>query len=226
MGNNKRKIYRKNTTLAKVTTHNTTLIINMKSELKIRSALTIMENYEVSWFGIIKKINETTYKLIDIMFPPQENKPTFVTTKDSDYPKWYFDTFVKNGNPNLVRLHGHTHPNFGTNPSGTDIQQFKQIKNEVNDFYIQFIINNKLDTFCLLHDIENDKEDNMKVVFEFTEKLKNILDKVVNKEAYTLPFLSDNYIKKLFDLEDPLLDEFEDYDYLLDTGGYDPYEPK
>ena len=140
----------------------------------------IMKKKEVSWFGVIVKTNkENTFRLIDIMFPPQICKNTFVETDDEKFSEWYYKTFIKNNNPFMVRLHGHTHPFFAATPSGTDVNQFKQIMEEVDDYYIQLIINNDMDTYCVYHDKESGKQFDMYVKFEFTEKLEKILDEVV-----------------------------------------------
>src|SRR5690554_8003407 len=89
------------------------LIINMKSELKIRAAMDIMGSYEVSSLGVIVETREKdTFKLIDIMFTPQINIPTFVETDDEIYFKWYIDIFIITNNKKLVRLDVHIHINF------------------------------------------------------------------------------------------------------------------
>jgi len=206
----------------------------MKSELKIRAAMDIMGNYEVSWFGVIVETREKdTFKLIDIMFPPQINRPTFVETDDERYPKWYFDTFIKNNNPKLVRLHGHTHPNFGVSPSGTDVQQFKQIMEEVSDFYIQFIINNSMDVYCMYHDKKEDKQFEMEVEFTFSKTLNNVLNNVVKKETYKPISLPIEYLSGYYDEEGFFTEEDFSEDDDLDRlfleeylGGIDPYEPE
>lgn len=192
-----------------------------------------MKGNEVSWFGIIVNQGNDVFKLVDIMFPPQICKPTFVETDDEKFPKWYFDTFIKGNTPSMVRLHGHTHPNFSVTPSGTDIKQFEGIMNEVDDYYIQFIINNSHNVFCNLHDKVTGEEIPMEVEFTFTKNLEEILKEVVTIPPPVIPkyrsYLYQPYIptKYRVNQEDLYTDEeVEKYlDYLYGEEGIDPYEP-
>ena len=161
------------------------LHISQTVENRMKSALIHMTPYEVSWFGIINKKSKLIYELEEINFPPQICKSTFVETDDEKYPTWFFNTYVKEKKQMQVRLHGHSHPTFAVFPSATDTQQFKGLMNEVNDYFIQFIVNNKLETYCVFHDKKNDSITPMKVVFTGQNDIALELDEVIKKTVYT-----------------------------------------
>ena len=201
-----------------------------------------MKGNEVSWFGIILNEGNDVFKLVDIMFPPQICKPTFVETDDEKFPKWYFDTFIKSNDPSKVRLHGHTHPNFSVTPSVTDVNQFKGIMQEVDDYYIQFIINNSHNVFCALHDKVTGEEIPMEVEFTFTKNLEEILKEVVTIPPPIIPTYQRPYIPAKYRTirdeyllepyvpeelqESQLTDDDREYlKYFYGEEGIDEYEP-
>lgn len=165
------------------------LIISSKAELKIHLAMKKLGSLEVSWFGKIKQTSKGDFMLSDVYFPPQENMGAFVTTKDDEFPQWFFETFVKKGIQNTIRLHGHTHPNFGTSPSGTDIDQFGKFLNEVDDYMIQLIMSNRYEPHCQIWHKEG-KREYLKVIFDYSERINKVLDKVCHiqeRKVYRRP---------------------------------------
>jgi|AntRauTorckE6833_2_1112554.scaffolds.fasta_scaffold05763_2 hypothetical protein len=159
----------------------TVLLISVKAQQKMETAMGYMGDYEVMWLGIIKKLKAKKYVLKDVLFPPQENKPSHVETKDDEFPSWFFKNIVKKNNHTNIRLHGHTHPVFATNPSGIDDQQFKEFINEVDDYMIQLIMSNTHQPYCMIHYKDGRRED-VKIEFEYKNKITRILNKVINKQ--------------------------------------------
>ncbi len=157
------------------------LTINNKAELKIKLAMLKLGSREVTWLGKIKVSKNGNYILSDIFFPPQENDFAFVTTQDDKFPTWFFETFVKRGTHTTVRLHGHTHPYFMTNPSGTDQQQFKEFMSQVDDYMIQLILSNTKDPHCELWNVDGTKE-KLEVYFEYSEKINKVLEEMCDIE--------------------------------------------
>lgn len=151
------------------------LIINNKAQLKIELAMKKLDPDEVSWFGRIKETKAGDYLLTDIYFPPQENSAGFVTTDDERFPMWFFNTFIKKGIQNQVRLHGHTHPRFSAFSSGTDTQQFSKLIDEVDDYMIQLIINNRKEVYCKIW-TKDGKQTDLEVIFDYTERINRVLD--------------------------------------------------
>lgn len=219
------------------------MIIKTKAELKIKSALLYMDNLEVAFFGIVNQVNPFNYELEDVLFPPQQNKTTFVETKDSEFPKWWYDNIISKGIVSKIKMFGHSHPRFGTNPSGYDVNQFMDISKEISTYYIQFIINTKLATFNRVHDFENDRLIDLVTEFESGKETETILEKVVEKFVYSYipktttvsttktvngivyePYIPPNRIHELpqetlFDFVDEydVYDPFKEYDDYLDS---------
>lgn len=159
------------------------MFIHPKAELKIKHAINLAKNKEVSWFGVVNK-KKNGYHLVDILFPPQENSATFVTTKDDEYPEWMFKNITKKGLATKIRLHGHTHPNMGVSPSATDITQFDTLLKEV-EYMIQFIINEKLDTHCLVFYADKEEKKELEIVWVEEENIKKELFYKMNERSYT-----------------------------------------
>jgi hypothetical protein len=157
------------------------LYVKEKAELKIRLTMTYGDTFETSWFGVVQKYGKN-YLLKNILIPPQENERSFVTTKDDEYPQWFFEQVIKKNLSSQIRLHGHTHPTFAVFPSGTDVQQFNELLTQVDDFFIQMILNNKMEYICLLH-IKGQKEPiKMEIIFEYGKKMEKILKQSINKK--------------------------------------------
>lgn len=160
------------------------LIIGSKAELKINLAMKALGTLEVSWFGKIKETSKGDFILTDVYFPPQENSAGFVTTKDDEFPKWFFESFVKKDIQNQIRLHGHTHPYFAAQPSGTDIEQFNKLVNEVDNYMIQLIMNNRNEQFCEIW-YKDGTTKPLKVIFDYSERINKVLEKVCHRKIMT-----------------------------------------
>lgn len=187
---------------------NPELIINNRAELKIKIAMEYMGRNEVSWLGKIKKIGHRYY-LEDVFFPPQENQSAYVTTKDDEYPQWFFKMIIEKGIQNKIRLHGHTHPEFAAFSSGTDTNQFKKLMKEldIGDSMVQMILSNKTNPHIQLWTKTDEKTastKDMKVKWNYTEKITRILENVTNTQ-------NGNQLS--------LFDGFEDY-----IDGFDSFE--
>lgn len=161
-----------------------TLLVDEKVELELKSALIHMGNKELFWFGEINKINKNTFELVNLFFPPQINRSAYVETDDEHFPKWQFDNLVKTGKVHKIRLHGHSHPTFQVFPSGTDTAEINKVLEEVDDYYIQMIINNKLETYLKYHDKKTGEVINMKIEFKIQMEIAEKLDKVTHIPPY------------------------------------------
>lgn len=170
------------------------LIIKALAEIKIVMAMKYMGNLEVSWFGIVEK-TDTAFILEDVIFPPQENQPTYVTTKDADFPTWFFENVTKNDLNFKTRLHGHTHPSFAASPSGTDLEQFRTFSKEVPDYMIQMILNNNRGEYCRMWDMEFDEQFDMTTTWELSKSINTQLESVVHKvtPVYTPAYYGSHY---------------------------------
>lgn len=111
------------------------------AEMKIH-ALVRESDIEISWHGLVEKINDMTYLITDIIMYPQTCSAATVTTDDEKYTNWLHsqpDEIF-----NKIRYQGHSHVKMGCMPSGTDQKYYTDmIKNlKKDDFYI-FEIRNK-----------------------------------------------------------------------------------
>lgn len=120
----------------------------------------------------------------DVLFPPQENYGAFVTSNDKEYPSWFFENITRKELSSSIRLHGHTHPYFNTNPSGTDIDQFTDMMDQVDNYMIQLILSNSQDPHCALWTRAEDGTilvSRVNISWQFEEKMYRVLEKVTQK---------------------------------------------
>lgn len=86
--------------------------------------------------------------------PQCKNSGAYCETDDEKYATWLQETYpIKERNK--VRLHGHSHVNMGTSPSGTDDTNVLNMMKFVDDYFIQMISNNRLVTTFNLYDKQN-----------------------------------------------------------------------
>ena len=106
--------------------------------------MTLVDGFssEVAWHGIVKRIDECTFRITDILVYPQTVTGVTVNTDQSEYVKWLYglpDEIFTN-----LMFQGHSHVNMGTSPSGTDLNDmYELIENLDDDDYYIFMIWNK-----------------------------------------------------------------------------------
>ena len=131
------------------------------------------KNVEIMLFGVIDK-KDNIYTITDFVIPPQtSNSGVFVTTHDEKYAEW-LQNMPREARQKL-RLHYHTHPKMGTSPSGTDQETIQDKVENINDFYIRMIGNEKQEFHIDLFDMEK------KMLFEE-------MDMYLFLEDYTIMF--------------------------------------
>jgi len=111
------------------------------AEMKIH-ALVKESTIEISWHGLVEKINDMTYLITDILMYPQTCTAATVTTDDEKYTNWLHsqpDEIF-----NKIRYQGHSHVRMGVMPSGVDLNYYRDmIKNLKKDDFYLFEIRNK-----------------------------------------------------------------------------------
>ena len=172
------------------------LVISARAKIKLDTAMDFMHPLEVTGLGIIKKLSDKKFILTDIMFPPQENEGSFVTTKDDEFPSWFFEYIVKKDLHTACRLHFHSHPRFPTRPSSTDVKQFQDFMTQIDDYMIQLILsgNKNYQPHCMIHYVDGPKQQ-MEIEYEYQDKVIPILKKVTNAKSKQI---------SLFDIPDTL----------------------
>ena len=99
-----------------------------------------------------------------------------------------YDTWINEAVPldkrRLIRLHGHSHVNMPTSPSGTDDNQIKELCVNVSNYFIQLIINHNMNNTVNIWDKTNN------LIYSNIEqyiKINNSLIKVTNKTSPVFP---------------------------------------
>ena len=114
-----------------------------------------MKTVEIMLLGVIEQI-EDEYTITELLIPPMDsNSGAFVTTDDEKFGPWLYN--LPREKRSKLRMHLHTHPKMAVNPSGTDEQMIRDKVENISDFYIRIIANEKLnfrvDFFDLKHGI-------------------------------------------------------------------------
>lgn len=119
----------------------------------------LVQNFssEVAWHGVATRDENVKNKfyISDIMVYPQIVTGSTVNTDQEAYQTWLYtfedDVF------NNIRMQGHSHVDFGTNPSGVDLDHQEKILSQVDDdmFYIFMIWNKKFDRHIKIFDMAN-----------------------------------------------------------------------
>lgn len=112
------------------------------------SALVAEYSSEVQWHGVVRRIDESTFEVYDILVPPHEVTSATVDSDPIGYNCWQMslpdDVF------NALHFHGHSHVNMTVSPSAVDNQYRKDLvsllrtpDDDQNDdaFYIFLIMN-------------------------------------------------------------------------------------
>ncbi len=111
------------------------------------------KNIEIMLFGVVD-VKDNIYTIKDFVIPPQtDNSGAFVTTDDEKYAEWLHK--MKREDRHKLRVHYHTHPNMQTTPSGTDQKTIMDKVENINDFYIRIIGNEKQEYHIDFYDVTN-----------------------------------------------------------------------
>lgn len=109
-------------------------------------------NSEVAWHGVVDR-TEDEYLIHDILVYPQTVTGTTVVSDDEAYGPWIQgfddDTFFN------IRMQGHSHVNFSTSASSTDMTYYETLLTDIDDYYIFIIINKKEEINVMLYDVAN-----------------------------------------------------------------------
>lgn len=218
-----------------------TLYYTPDAYLKI-TALVNKFDTEVGWHGLVRKVDDKTYLIYDILVYKQEVTGATVNTDQDEYVE-----FLKNLTDEQAEhmfYHGHSHVNMGVFASSVDMDHRARLIQcaDENGFWIFQIWNKRKEVSTVLYDLANnvlyDTDDiDMTVLFadgsdvtEFTanaDKLvvkKNILPaqtKVDNKwsgSSYNTATKKSEKAEKAKDKK-----KYEDYDDDLIDDGTKPY---
>ena len=119
----------------------------------------LVQNFtsEVAWHGVALRDEKEKAKfyITDILVYPQVVTGSTVNTDQEAYQTWLYthedDVF------NNIRMQGHSHVDFSTNPSGVDTTHQEKILSQIDDdmFYIFMIWNKKFERHIKIFDMAN-----------------------------------------------------------------------
>lgn len=143
---------------------------------------------EVSWHGVVDRVDDDTFIISDILLHPQEVGSSKVDTTDEDYTAWMIEILKAPNNLfERLRCHGHSHVNMGTSPSSTDTEYQKMVMKDIAEdgFNIFMICNKKNDLWIRVYDKKNnviyDQED---IIFDITMADSTLLEFIENSKEY------------------------------------------
>lgn len=125
---------------------------------------TLVEKFdtEVEWHGLVRRVDEATFEVYDILVPPHTVAAATVTADLKEYTEWINalddETFF------ALRFHGHSHVNMGTTPSGTDMKYREDVVTQIpkpdadkgeDGFYIFMILNKSGNMTVQIFDLLN-----------------------------------------------------------------------
>lgn len=104
---------------------------------------------EVQWHGCVRRTDESSFEIYDIIVPPHEVASATVTSDYDKYTAWI--NALDDETFNALHFHGHSHVNMACTPSATDMQYRNDVvtqlpipnNNEEDSFYIFLIFNKK-----------------------------------------------------------------------------------
>ena len=192
------------------------LIFTPEAYIKMR-ALVDEFSTEVQWHGLVKRIDDFTFMVTDILIFPHEAAAATVVSDEKEYQEWLdaldADDF------NSLRFHGHSHVNMAITPSGVDNTYRKNIlttfgiPKEGDDYFYIFLITNKRCEYNIqIFDITNNS------LFDYKDKEITVTI-MTNEDDDLNTFISE--AKRIVTTSKPKTS----YQYQQPTGGKKDYKP-
>lgn len=145
---------------------------------------------EVAWHGTCRRDDEDSSKFIidDILIYPQVVTGATVNTDQGPYQTWLYQ--LEDGVFNNLRMHGHSHVNFSTSPSKTDLDHQAKILSQLEDdmFYVFIIWNQKGEHTIKIYDLKNNTlydDSDITVVVEGYQSFLKDAEEMVKRHTYT-----------------------------------------
>lgn len=126
---------------------------------------------EIAWHGTVERNLEKNYYYIkDVFLYPQKLAAATVQTDQEKYNKWMEE--LDDETYNKLRFQGHSHVNFSTSPSGTDLSYYNDILQVLpsSDYYIFMIMNKTGSMTFFIYDlgkniIYNTEDININIIY-------------------------------------------------------------
>ena len=132
------------------------IIIRFTPQAYLR-CLEMVKSYssEIGWYGLIRKLDDRTYQVYDIIVCNQRVSGGRVVTDDDDMIEFYEK--LTDEQAEFLHFQAHSHVNMSTSPSSVDLEnQASTVKNMGGTgFYLFQIWNKSLDINSFLYDLDN-----------------------------------------------------------------------
>lgn len=112
-------------------------------QLKTFMSSTHARTYEFLFLGYVERKDMSFFIKEFFLVPQAKCSATYCETDDDRYPDWIAKNIPMNKR-NKLRIHGHSHVNMMTSPSGVDNTQLTRLIDEVDDYFVQLIINHQM----------------------------------------------------------------------------------
>lgn len=143
------------------------VILSEKANTKMM-LLTEHFKTEVAWHGTVQRRGRKEFYIDDILVYPQKATGCTVQTDPYESTKWALD--LPEEIYNAISLQGHSHVDFGCQPSATDKEDQCRYLSELgdDDFYIFTIWNKRGETYFKIYDMREN------AVYEDSEILLSV----------------------------------------------------
>lgn len=163
---------------------------------------TLVEEFdsEVSWFGLVRKESPKLYHVYDVIVCKQQVDGSKVDTRDEDMLEFYSN--LTDEQAENMRFQAHSHVNFSTSASGTDVQNQMDIISNIpgrKGFYLFQIWNKRDEISTYLYDLDENKyydkndidleieDEDYGTMSDFVISSRNLVEKIQTKVPKTEP---------------------------------------
>ena len=141
---------------------------------------------EIAWHGTVKQLPETMHFIIeDVFMYPQRVSAATVDADEETYGQWLIKNFEK---INTMRMQGHSHVNMGVSPSGTDLQYYQTLLDQVDDYYIFLIMNKSGSVHIRFYDVAHN------VLFTEVPIKMWVNDAIMDFKAWSIEEIKENIV--------------------------------
>lgn len=138
----------------KPATNKVKIIYTPTAYLRMKS---LVEKYdgEVAWYGLVDRLDDTSFRVYDVIVNPQYVSAAKVDTDDAETAEFYFN--LTEDQNNHMHFQAHSHVKMSTFASGTDSDNQTDIVNTLGytGFYIFQIWNKMGDINSFVYDLDN-----------------------------------------------------------------------
>lgn len=169
------------------------IIYTQQAYMRMRSLVDYFDT-EVSWYGLVSKLDDKTYLIYDVKICKQYVDGAKVDTEDDDTLEFFNN--LTDDEAEHMHFQAHSHVNMSTSASAVDLQNQSDVIRNIGKtgFYIFQIWNKKEEISTYLYDLDNnifydskdveiDIEDSLGTMTDYILSVKDLVCK--KKYPYT-----------------------------------------